>query len=717
MKTTFSLDNHQKWIEQINSEIGDRVYNNRQTASNSRYAIWDGQSPDGRKRQSLLGKPPKPFEGASDNRIRLSDFLVRYQSALLMTAMKRGMVNVAGVESKDMRKAANVKALLMWQVNNQLRASWRREWKKLLSYAKGDAPGGAVMGVFWQERQTLTQVTITSMEFMELLLGGLDSPEAQQDPNIQESTRDLIENPERLLERIQIIRLLFGVSAKQARAAAKDVAELGEFSLDIPQPEAGGIRLCAYRLYEDYFTPGTALDMETGPHYVREWLTKEELQARVISNGYSQEFVDALTAEDQSNEAVATRSGPLGGMTGFRVLVSTPQEKKSELTDANFSQGWSYFDTWKNYFEVVTCYYQDIEKDVVGKFYTTFSTFLKIPAIQPTVLEYQHRRFPFIFYSNETLGSRLMDTRGVVETAITPQNTLKLLADTAEDAVQIGTLPPIRRPKYKQNVQMLLAPLGEIEEMRPGEVGWLEPPPYPVVHREHREETLRQIAEYYGVPHPKVNPMVTQVMNQDMIDDFLLVVSEVLMMMFELDKQFMTEEQYQRITGTNDALPRTPADVQGEFDIMIRMDGADLDPTALESKMKSLIGLLGAVDRKGTVQWDRVAQVALSSFDPTMADFVLAPSDAAAANIIDEEDGNLAKIVAGVEPPIGEDLSAPQIRLQRLQENLQKNPAIFGKMTDDSKAILENYVKKLEFQVQQQENANTGRYGVSPTFE
>ena len=53
---------------------------------NTRFCLWAGQSEDGRKHQSALGRKPFPWDGAADSRIRLADTITNENVRLLKRA-------------------------------------------------------------------------------------------------------------------------------------------------------------------------------------------------------------------------------------------------------------------------------------------------------------------------------------------------------------------------------------------------------------------------------------------------------------------------------------------------------------------------------------------------------------------------------------------------------------------------------------------------------
>ena len=74
-------------------------------------------------------------------------------------------------------------------------------------------------------------------------------------------------------------------------------------------------------------------------------------------------------------------------------------------------------------------------------------------------------------------------------------------------------------------------------------------------------------------------------------------------------------------------------------------------------------------------------------------------------------------MLAGIEPKMTEGAINAQARLQVIQEENQKRqqfPQEFSPVSPASIKIIENRMKYLGFQIQQQQNAQTGRLGTEP---
>ena len=84
--------------------------------------------------------------------------------------------------------------------------------------------------------------------------------------------------------------------------------------------------------------------------------------------------------------------------------------------------------------------------------------------------------------------------------------------------------------------------------------------------------------------------------------------------------------------------------------------------------------------------------------------------------MFNEMKAELSGMMAGFEGNYQEKDPAAQSKLQYIQQLIESNPKAQGQMNEDEqfKALLENYVQSLQFQIQQQQNSMVGKIGVKP---
>lgn len=108
---------------------------------------------------------------------------------------------------------------------------------------------------------------------------------------------------------------------------------------------------------------------------------------------------------------------------------------------------------------------------------------------------------------------------------------------------------------------------------------------------------------------------------------------------------------------------------------------------------------------------DRLLQIGVAGIMPGAAHHIILPSEQGAQKAMEEERQAIAELMAGVPPDVREN-DAHQIKLQFFQQWLQQ-PDIQQKIAQDEALAqrVENYGQQRQFQIQQDQNAVTGRLG------
>ena len=103
----------------------------------------------------------------------------------------------------------------------------------------------------------------------------------------------------------------------------------------------------------------------------------------------------------------------------------------------------------------------------------------------------------------------------------------------------------------------------------------------------------------------------------------------------------------------------------------------------------------------------------LNMVDPTLADIMLLPTEQGIDKITKETQDDITSMAAGVAK--GAPKNASQLRLQVLEQYIQ-SPTGAAKIASDPSFLflMGEYIKQLEFNVSQQENAEIGKIGGNP---
>ena len=671
--------------------------NERRFASEEvRFTIWEGQSPDGRKHADANdGRPAFPFEGASDVRIRLADMIVNERVLILAAAALRNLPRVKGMELTNERLGHNLTTVLKWVLENKLGGDYFRQVVKLAQYQEGDSPAGGVLGVWWEQELALEMATVSTQQLAQHLL------QAGMDPQALAQLENQLMQPERDAETAQALQqILPHVNSKRAKLIVKGLREDGQAEYPAPYLRKDQPVVCAYRLFEDIFMPTNTSDFQRGRcYFIREWISEVELRERVVSDGYSETFVDeVLKHEAQSMFPLYRRNATQGD---FMVI------KQEESKDA-----------YRGMYEVVTAIYRAVNEDnIPGIYHFPFHGQVEEAGTDRRLLDYSHGEYPLTFFAREILGSRLLDSRGVPELVATEQWALKLLSDAFNDNVSLGTVPPIKVPRRRTKLALVIGPLKIIKEDRPGDVSWMEPPPMPQGNEVQQQAIMQRINEYWGRISPNVAPLLTQLHQSGMVQQFLASLKDALMQMIQLIQQYMSDEELALITGDDgQPIAHTRQEILGKFNLELTFDPRDLDMEYLKNIAQIIFTTILPADTVSTVQRDKLIQWFFSALSPALAMQTMRPVQEAEQSEVTDEQNNFAKIAAGVEPDM---VAAGQnfpLRLQTLQTIGQKNPSAFQKLSPASQMILQARMEYLQNQVQQLKNAQIGRQVGQPAL-
>ncbi len=670
------------------------LWDRRRFADNTLACHWEGQSPDGRKRRGALGAEPFPFDGASDMRIRMADMLVNEAVDLGMEAVS-GM-SIRGVEGSDDGLAARMERLAAWVVENKLGDTWSDEWRLFLRWLYADAPGRAVFGVYWERRTALVPRVITSEH---LLAAEYEANGGHADAAAQTVRAMLFDEAAESAAVEWLSGHLEGVRPKALRRALRAL-RLGE-SPEVAVPEVVENRpvVRAHRLYEEIFLPlNTTHLQDARVIFLREWLTRVQLEEREHTMGYRRSFIDkALEHEGVSHLGIlAPGVAPASDSTGW-AGTADPLARKG-------------------LFEVVTAYFRTANDDgYPAVYHVAFHGSVDEAAHDREILPFDHGKYPFAWAACEQTSRGLLAPRGIPELVITDQYALKLLNDSFNDHTSIATAPPVKVPAGRPDVRLSWGPYSKIREWRAGEISFMSPGAYPVGNDKHRDDIHRRVGEYFGRPG-SADPFIVQSRSRARAAVVTTVAREVLLQMLALCQQYFTDEDLARVTGRG----RTPvtfsrADIRGRYDLRVSFDSRTSNLEWVRTVGELVGKYLLPLDTVGVFDRPWLIEYLSGMIDPALLGGVRSVQDALRSELADE-DSNLTKISNGIEPEMLLDGQNFAARLERLMDNLRKNPAIAAKMDDTSRAILEERIKHLSGQVKQRENALTGKRMAEPVL-
>ena len=666
---------------------GNESYDRMRLNWETRYNVWSGQSDDGRKWKSKLGRNPVPFDGASDSRPPLVDTYVNEDVDMLMTSLSSAQVSAFPTESNDAEQASLVTNLLRYQIHNQIK-EFNDEAELAANYMLEN--GVAVVGVFWdvEEQAAVADIDMESINQL-----------AQSAENLS-MFPEMILSEEREDEAIALGMLVLpDVKQSKMRKMIRELRSTGATTYPVKMTVKNRPTVVSLRLGEDFFVPLDTTELQDARRcYYKEFVTKEALYDGIESKGYDRKWVEDVVDKTKGKTITMDRNA---------LSARSNSTRREVIFDA------------KEVYEIVHCYERKLdEDDVQGIYYTCFSPHLPVNErgketfAFSELMNYDHCQYPFVLFRREWLSRRVDDTRGYGEIGFTWQKQIKNEWDARVDRNSLATMPPLHHPPGRPPTKW--GPGTLVPRVRQDDYQYADVPAYNAGSKEIEVSVRETCDRYFGRVTGPENQPYAMMRQQHMVSKWLKNWQRVMEQVLALTQQFASEEFFFRVVGSSKAqmLSASRDDIQGQFDIQLNFAVANLDQQLMQRKLELLKVAVGEFDTQGVVDRAELMQVVFSFIDPVLGERLLMPTETAAQKEIDDEKNVFARLSAGVDEDVREGQSH-EMRLQVLQQILESSPSAQQRYQQDEefKSRVDKRMQQLQFQLQQKQNAVIGRLG------
>jgi len=645
-----------------------------------RYCRWAGQTDDGKKwNDANRNKPAFPWDGASDTRIPLADEVINGLVDLCSTSFWRSMLRVSPSNVSQLDQAVTAHNLMDWATNAKMYNDLTREVELLSQYLW--TYGWAGVHVTWQQELGQKEQYLTMDQIMAL---AAQSPEG----SVLADLPNLIANPEADDQSAELLMAAFpNLKKRRALKAVRELRDEGECDFPVPTMVTNKPMIAALAPWDEMVFPPETTDIQSARVIFRRfYMTEAQLLNKVEVEGWDSEW---------AQEAINTM-GRFSDYSDFSYSVGLAE---NSLLDR------------ENLIEVVYAYQKAVDSDgIPGVFYTVFSPQVGDKWGYFEALEYSHGQYPFVVWRSEVVHRQITESRGVPDICSTWQHEVKAQRDSIFDYTSLATLPPIEVPKTRGG-NLKIGPAVQVPVLRRGEIGFLAPPARePSVAFNLIDSVMAQTDRYFGRPTEKVPPAVTQMRQQRLINNWLHGWTEAFRQVLALTLQYVGPAEIMRITASTTPLPENVQD----FDVMLKFDIRELSTDLVTEKLKAISTLVLPLDTAGVIDRAKLISVALRSIDPNLASELVMQQGPAAQKMFGETNDEIALISLGNPPMLRENDPTAAMRLQFAQQVLASNPKYQAQLQQDQlfQANLQKYIENLQFSVQQQQNAVTGRLGV-----
>ena len=678
------------WIGQLTTASRDGSWFSSKRARNydTRMSLWDGQSPDGKKWATNYGANVFPWEGASDARIRLADLVCNREMQLCLTSTFAARLQMMPVESTDAVSRTAAEAVLKWMLFTHCTDTLRRELEIALNIRA--TYGLAIMGVFWRTTTRLEEKSVSLEDIIAMAQeqGDPASPLAMLIGAILDPLQEEV-----AIELAEQFAPGTGTAANIRKLREGGVVTYTEPYIFESKPE-----WTALEPFNDVIFPTATYDLQRAPWIARrEMVTCEELEERIITEGYPEEFYE---------EAEKFKGASL-----WPVYMQQNHNRHDNIL----------FQDYRDLIEIWHVYSKETDektgatKVMCRVMHPNVSIFAK-EEISP----YTHGEYPFIELPRERVTRCLMESRGIPEIVSTMQAEIKTQRDYRTDRAGIAILPPMRVPANRGKLDIVLGPAVQIPERRPNEFGWMQPPPFDQGTIEIERAVRRDVNEYFGMAGDGVDPNYVALVQQHTVDRWLRDFKSIIRQTYQLMQQYMQPVEILRVSG-GQVVPfqADRTSIQGQFDLIVDWDAKNLDAEALGVKLNYISQAIVPMDVAGVIDRAGLVKFIMAAVDPNLADLLVCDPGPAAAMEANDEQLAYTKIAAGTEPELPAEGQNHQLRAQVLQGIIQANPAVQQRYQQDEifRKMIDARLKGFNFQLQQQQNAQIGRQGTLPALQ
>ena len=660
----------QTCYERHNTDLS-HYYDQCRASYDDRRCYWDGKANDLRKH----GADAFPWDGASDMEVPLINEKVSTYVALCTAALKRANIRAYPVESGDAARSRLVSSFLKWMVKVNIdRFEQEMEANANFLFDKG------IMVTYtgWQQEDRtfnqeldLNEIAEYAPQVAEAIIGGQDD--------------DAI---------IDLFRAEFpALVQKRAKKALKELRKNGVATLPISKRSVDAPFVKAVQADGDVIFPPSTLDPQKAPQvFYRVFLTPQDLNQKVVADGWDSEWVDYVVEHKR----------------GVR-FDSTNHKQSSRTTSLSLMGGQSQNDL----IEVVYAYQRLIDREdgSEGIYCTVMHPEWSGDEHDPKYAKHELLNgledYPFVVTRLTEESQQLYDVQTFSDYLRGIQWQVKVERDQRADKASLSTLPPIMHPASRPPQDW--GPGRYVPYMRPGELHFGPVPQYTADSAQIENVLIEQADSLIGL---NLTSPLSPIRQQFYVDKFLSHVRDVLRATWKNYQRYGPDEQFFRVTGMTEQMQMTKGNPEENFDIIVSFDTQNTDPDSVEKRLMQMVNLL-SLDRNGKMDIDRLIELAASTIDPILADSILRPTEVAQEQVVRQVTDDLTKVFSGIEVPARP--QGAEIALGLVQQYAQQ-PDIAERLQGDEAFAerLNKYAQQYQFQLQQVQNAQTGRVGTTP---
>jgi hypothetical protein len=661
---------------------------------------WPGMSWDSRK-WSKNGSDCLPYQGSWDSRTRICQAIIQDHVSIAKTAFWGAKIQTKSTRPLIYGRQHNVmQKMLEWRVYSHMRSELLRELPLAFGWRFG--VGACFLGVTWEQRRNKEEIPVT-MQMLAMISKALGNDSVMQ---IIGST-----DPEAEKSLIKFIQALSPIcDTDTAKLMIKNLRLSGMGTLPVAMMSVNKPRWMARRPILDVLFPSETSDIQIARFMNdRELVNESELEDRIVTDGYDPDFVEEVLkhkGEFSDWYAPVTRSFRGNRQTSYAAISDSDRD----LVELNHF----YYRTLHN---GAPCIYRTVFNQAVA------SGTRNVLYAKHGVYDYKHRQYPLILMRRTHTDRPIVTSTGIPEETYTDELNLKVQQDGLSNRAELIHHPPmIVPPTRREAVRQEFGPGAVMTATRPNEIRWFELSPNDNTPILVMQTVQQRLNERYAIKGQEIDPEIKTMRRQEIANDILGEIELALEQTLQLQQQYETDQDVQRVAGTLG--PNVPwkfsvKDIQGKYEVSATIDVRMWDEDYAQKKLM-MIGQAMQFNQAGTANMSALFKVAMQMIEPDAADLIVEQDQVATQREIQEELDAISSIMAGIDQPFPQH-GNHQLRLQTLiGATIQsQNPMMAKRLQNapDSVEMLKKRAEGFQNQIQQyQNNPQIGRNLTTKAF-
>lgn len=672
----------------------------------TRKCWWQNKTGTGKKANTKTSDA-KPFNGAADHEVHLTQTVMNRRNAARIAALMSGSLAVTPMESTDAKRAGLMRQVLRYYLHGPMRTEFVTQGLRAGSYA--DRFRASLMYVGWKEERGVEAVPLTVAQIAEWLQVEMAAQAEDMTLFENEDFEALVMQPEREAEIVALcLRNLPGAAERRKigeKAVKRALEELrrGAETATVHASYVKRSSPCweALQPFVDVFFPYETMmeDSLEGCRWVARvrWRSAQWIREQAALHGWNKKWVKDVLEKHKGRSALFSNS-----MASYPWALSGAGVNWSARTNG---------EAQNHLYQIIELWDRSMTEDgLTGTYHTVLHADMTTVAKRELRMDWDGA-YPFVPFTFSTDERLLLDGFSVPEITLTKEQAVKAQWDSRTDAASLTTFPTWTGDPELEGLRP--APGVFLPSIRGKVPTALQIPP-PDGRSIEIERTVRDsVDQFFGFSGKAVNDSMAMMMGQAELDWFMLSLSQCIARTGRLIQQYMPPLKGARITGTNELVNATADEVRGGFDFQAKFNVKSLDVEWTSKHLGFIKDMIVPLDNRGQINTLPILEAGFNMLDPTLAALCL-PKDADSAQrqTLDMARVHLSEIFSGGAPDVTEGMDfgglAQAVSDEVLRSPLRQQSVIGGQQIH---IVLTSYLSGLVNNNKQHggENARIGR--------